>query len=175
MLAEGLIHLRFMSPYTLFFINKKQGLYTERRFKPPNFTVCIMQYAEVLRQKVLKQREDFFFWEKETGILFSNKWETKWATQKNASFSAFPMMLQGRSCIPLILFLNFIFYFRKSCLEQCDFPLGLLSGYPFSSLQSRGVPAACLKAVLHLRLNLCLSWILIFMQDLKKFLMLTSR
>lgn len=90
MLAEGLIHLRFMSPYTLFFINKKQGLYTERRFTPSNFTVCIMQYAEVLKKKVLKQREDFF---EKTGILFSNKWEINWATQKNTSYSVFPMMV----------------------------------------------------------------------------------
>lgn len=59
MLAEGLIHLRFMSPYTLFFINKKQGLCAEGRFTHSIFTVCIMQCAEVFRQKVLKQRKNF--------------------------------------------------------------------------------------------------------------------
>lgn len=57
MLAEGLIHLRFMSPYALFFINKNKD--STQRFTPPNFAVCIMQYAEVLRQKVLKQRQFF--------------------------------------------------------------------------------------------------------------------
>jgi len=56
MLAEGLIHLHLMSLYTLFFINKKQGLCAEGRFTHPNFTVCVMQYTEVLRQKVVKQR-----------------------------------------------------------------------------------------------------------------------
>lgn len=70
MLAEGLIHLRFMSPYTLFFINKKQGLYTERRFTPPNFTVCIMQYAEMLRQKVLKQRQRSFLRKANRHLVF---------------------------------------------------------------------------------------------------------
>lgn len=83
MLAEGLIHLRFMSPYTLFFINKKQGLCAEGRFTHPNFTVCIMQYAEVLKQKVLKQREIFFLRKSNLGILFSNnEWEANWVTEK---------------------------------------------------------------------------------------------
>lgn len=73
MLAEGLIHLHFMSPYTLFFINKKQGLYTERRFTPPNFSVCIMQYAEVLRQKVLEQGHFFFEKGKQASCFQTNE------------------------------------------------------------------------------------------------------
>lgn len=90
MLAEGLIHLHFMSPYTLFFINKNQGLYIER-FTPPNFTVCIMQYAEVLRQKVLKQRQ--FFSEKgKQGSCFQTNEKLTELHKKNSSSSVLPLM-----------------------------------------------------------------------------------
>lgn len=173
MLAEGLIHLRFMSPYTLFFINKKQGLCAEGRFTPPNFTVCIMQYAEVLRQKVLKQREIFFLRKSNLGILFSNnEWEANWVTQKMLFRECFQWWSKLHHA-HIWLALGF-FYSRKSYSEHSDFPLEHLSGYPFSlvSSQSREGSAICSKAGLHLSLSFCLSWILIFLQDLKKFLML---
>lgn len=92
MLAEGLIHLRFMSPYTLSFINKKQGLYTGRRFTLPNFTVCIIQYAEVLRQKVLKQREGFLMKRKQASC-FQTRGKLTELHKKNASYGIFPMMV----------------------------------------------------------------------------------
>lgn len=122
-----------------------------------------------------KGRWFFFLRKSNLGILFSNnKWETNLFIQKilfRECFQCWSKLDHAH-----IWFSLWFFHCGKSYSEQYDFRLWFLSEYPFPfvSPQSRGGSTICSKAEFYLSLNYCLSWTLVFFQELKNCLMFRS-